>query len=123
TPAAVLVAASSGPVSAVVGEGITVTLTVTNTGGQDAVNVSASPYGNSAGLIRVSGPSPSSPVTIPAGGSQTFSWTYSVSGAGPISLTLTATGQTCSGSSIVQASAPISLTGLRPAALVASNLT
>ena len=46
-----------------------------------------------SGLIALrGGPEPAGPVTLAAGASQAFVWTYLVNGAGTVSLTATATG-------------------------------
>lgn len=124
TAAAALAAQAAAPPSAIIGHWVTVTLTVTNTGGQDAVNVvpAASPI-PAAAASPISGPAPAGPLTIPAGGVQTFAWTFSVSGSGPIVFSLSAAGQTCAGTTAILGTAPAALTGLRPAQLIADSLT
>jgi hypothetical protein len=97
TQPAVLSATASIPSSASVGQWVTVTLTVTNTGGQNAVAIRPSASVTVALTRTVSGPSPAGPITIPPGNSQTFSWTYSISGRGTIQFTLSAEGTTCAG--------------------------
>ncbi|MEK7477444.1 MAG: hypothetical protein AAB152_17620 [Candidatus Coatesbacteria bacterium] len=91
-PASLSTAIAIAPLPPVVGRWITVEVTVANPGGADAAGVTATLYtGGAGGPLEVMD-GPSGPVTIPAGGSQTFVWTLSVSGAGPIVLTATATG-------------------------------
>jgi len=82
------------PSPARVGQWVTVSLTVSNSGQLAAANVSATlAVGEGTPVVGwVAGPVPPGPVTIAAGGSQTFSWTYSVSGAGTIAFAVTATG-------------------------------
>ncbi len=120
TPAAVLVAAASTSATAIVGQAVTVVLTVTNTGGEDAVNVTVGPAGNAGLLVRETGPIPAGPLTIPPGGAQNFIWTYSVTGAGTLPITLTVNGQTCGGAVLLVKSATAAVTGLRPGTLLMS---
>ncbi|MEK7477699.1 MAG: IPT/TIG domain-containing protein, partial [Candidatus Coatesbacteria bacterium] len=84
-------AAASASVLSVGGTG-TVTLTVTNTGGADATGVIPELLAQGAGVTVTTGPTPAGPVTIGAGGNQTFSWTWSVSGMGWVSFTASAGG-------------------------------
>ncbi len=71
-----------------VGQWITVTLSVTNTGGLIAQNVSpAAQFVLPGGLVLQSGPLPSGPLDLAPGGATTFVWTYSVSGNGLLVFT------------------------------------
>jgi hypothetical protein len=72
------------PLPMVPGSALTVTLTVSNTGGGTAYDggaVMAVPVGSQL-VTLVSGPSPSGTVTIGPGAVAAFTWTYSVVGAG-----------------------------------------
>jgi len=91
------------------GEYMTITVTVTNTGGDDVVNIMpVMAFGSGNSLVSwASGPFPSGPVTLLSGMAQTFTWTYSASGYGLVSFAPSATGDTCSGLP-VQASGSVS---------------
>lgn len=70
---------SASPTTVSSGQQVTVTMTVTNTGGRQANNVTPSvlttiPSGT-ASATYLSGPTPAS-TNIPVGGSQNFTWTY-----------------------------------------------
>jgi len=116
--AAVLAAAAASPASVMVGDWVTVTLTVTNTGGQAAVGVNPTmAISPGAGLVVLkAGPAPAGPVTVIPGAAQTFGWTYSVAGRGSIGfapaaagLTCTAVGVTGTATVFMQAQAPAQL--------------
>jgi len=111
-----LVAALSVPPAASVGQWVTVTLTVTHAGGSPVTGVSPAGLAWPAGFgTLVSGPAPG-PATLVSGGSRSFSWTFSVSGAGTIGFSSTAGGTTCTG----PVSAPVaaaSVGAVLPAAL------
>lgn len=82
------------PVSGQIGNWIEVVLTVTNTGTAGATGVSPSlqvSQGNSL-LSYQSGPSPAGNVSLSPGISQSFTWTYSVSGSGYIVFTASVSG-------------------------------
>lgn len=122
TPSAILSASSAGPNSAIIGQWITLTLTVTNVGGQDATGVSATSFGTTPGLVLKTGPLPAGSITIPPGAAQTFSWTYSIAGAGSEGVALRANYQSgCNGPTSSTAIALV--TTLRPAVLVLDSLT
>lgn len=71
-----------------VGQWITVTLSVTNTGGLIVQNVlPVAQYVLPGGLVWQDGPSPSGPLDLAPGGATTFVWTYSVSGNGLLVFT------------------------------------
>jgi len=82
------------PVPSLVGRWITVALTLTNTGSNDMTGLtSAIQLNTGAGLLELpSGPEPPGPMTLSAGSSTTFMWTYSISGAGTVDFTVTALG-------------------------------
>jgi uncharacterized repeat protein (TIGR01451 family) len=82
-PEAVLVATLAAPASDYVGNVFTVILTVSNTGTGAAAGVVPSLTVPTAGLGGFgSGPLPAAPVTIPAGGSASFTWTWGSGRAG-----------------------------------------
>ena len=60
------------------GSNFRITLTVTNTGTAQATGVTASPFvvSGTGGVSYVAGPWPAMPVTLAAGASITFTWTY-----------------------------------------------
>ena len=119
---AVLATAAAIPPSGIIGQWITVALTVTNTGGRDATGVTAAAYaGPGAGWIA--GPSPPGPLVLPPAGSQTFNWTFSVSGAGALAFSFSVSGTTCGGGLAVAGTAAGVVTGLRPARLSVDGLT
>lgn len=91
--AALEVSLSADPAVAAVGSVLTLTFTVTNTGGLDESGVSATlqvDAGESL-LSALEGPVPAAPVTVTAGGTTAFVWTFTVTGAGPLSFTATET--------------------------------
>ena len=98
-PATMTASASIPPVLNV-GQWVVVTMTVTNQGGTPALgnlggvapSVSAIPPGS---VTQIGGISPAGPQTITGGAAQTFSWTLSVNGGGPIAFTFSAGGTTC----------------------------
>ncbi len=110
------------PTPAIVGQWVQVTLTVTNTGGVNANTVSPALQINSGGaLVGAQGVvSPSGPLTLTPGGTQTFTWTYSVSGAGTVSFTGTASGSDSGTGNPVSASSSAVLITLQPSMLDAA---
>ncbi len=121
-PAALAAAVSVGPSPAKVGTLVSVVLTVTNTGQVAATNVSATlAVGSGASLVDWrSGPSPPGPLSIPAGASWTFGWTYSVTGAGVISLASTATGTDSGLGGAIASGAIVGIQAAVPASLAAA---
>jgi hypothetical protein len=81
------------PAGQTTGLDVVINYTVSNTGGVAANSVTpALNINTNGGLVSFkSGPTPAS-ANIPAGGMQTFSWTYSVNGGGTASITYTASG-------------------------------
>ena len=71
----------------------TVTLTVNNTGGETAVNVtpSALTVVGGGGVTKISGPVPAS-ANITGGGNQQFTWSYKGSSAGTVDMSGSASG-------------------------------
>lgn len=113
------------PATAAVGQTLTIALTVTNTGQVDAVNVSPMTLAVGPGATIVSlttGPTPPGPVTVVAGATQVFIWTYGTSGAGPVTVTGTVTGTDAALAVPVRASASRSAT-LVPVATMQSILS
>jgi len=96
---AVLAASASAPASVSQGQTFAVVLTVTNTGAIPAASVLPSaaigPGGASAAFTG--GPVPAGPVAVPPGGSASFTWSCSATGAGAVVFTVTAVGTTCGG--------------------------
>ncbi len=120
--ASLAAAAAVSPGRASIGQWVTVTLTVTNTGGADATGVTATIYAGPGGALvaPVAGPAPAGGVTIAAGTAQTFSWTISAGGSGVVTFTATAAGSTC-GSIGVLGAASASATLQTPPLLVAAT--
>jgi hypothetical protein len=87
-------AMSITPSSASARQWVTVRLTVTNSGGVNVADVNPCIQANSGGglVVLESGPAPAGPVTLGPGVTQTFAWTYSVSGAGMVAWTATGLG-------------------------------
>jgi sugar lactone lactonase YvrE len=110
-------ALSKSLASPAVGQWITVFLAVTNTGAEDVSGVAAELQVNSGSMALQSGPSPAGPLTIASGGSQVFSWTYSVSGSGLTGLTATASGTDTATAGGTAGSASTSLNAFTPAKL------
>jgi hypothetical protein len=77
-PASLAATSASWPASLLVGQNLTVTLSVSNVGGVAAQIASAPVLTPSlAGSLSLqSGPAPSPPLAIAAGGEQTFTWVY-----------------------------------------------
>jgi uncharacterized repeat protein (TIGR01451 family) len=87
TPANIICGLYANPASADLGQSVTVTMVVTNTGQAAAVNVvpgSLTEMGT-GGAIYISGPMPGFQ-TIPGGNSAVFTWGYSVAGTGIITF-------------------------------------
>ncbi len=130
TSPAVFDARLSAPATAIVGSWITVTLSVTNTGGQDAINVMpvppvfpGQPVFPLSSAVLIPPVVPALPVTIPPGGFQTFAFTYSISGAGAIDFNWGVAGDTCAVfGQMLTAGGVTTVTALRPAQLVADSL-
>jgi len=98
-PDALLVASLAvSPPTANPGDTVEVVLTVTNTGTADAINMMPAIDLNTgaANLTPVSGPIPAGPVTITAGLSQFFTWTYTTLPGVSATFTATASGDDAS---------------------------
>lgn len=89
-----LVVSASAPASVSIGQWFDATLTLINGTGSSLTDITADHWTVPAGgeIALLAGPSPAGPTTIPGGGTQPFTWTFSASGAGALELTLTATG-------------------------------
>jgi hypothetical protein len=85
---------SASPKGLKVGQNITVSMTVQNTGGELAVNVTPSAITNNAqsSLKLVSGPTPSATSIDPLS-QETFTWIYTVNTAGMFNFTANASGE------------------------------
>ncbi|MEK7476492.1 MAG: hypothetical protein AAB152_12795 [Candidatus Coatesbacteria bacterium] len=124
--AAAVIAGSAAisPPSVTAGGWFTVTLTVTNTGAVNATTLAPGIWATAGGSLVVpeAGPVPPSVVSLAPGAFQTFSWTYSVSGAGTVGFTLTVSGVdsgsgltiACSSAAAITISAPGSATPVTP---------
>lgn len=118
-PAELSSALSVSRATVVAGEPVTVTMTVTNTGAagaQDATGVALAVTAVPALADRVSGPPSAGPLTLPRGSSTTYEWVFATTGAGDLSFSGAATGNTCGGTISAPASAPLAV--LPPARLV-----
>jgi hypothetical protein len=103
-----------------VGQTFAVTMTVQNTGGTDAVLTAPSTLTlvGSPVLLQVSGPVPTT-VTVQAGNSATFWWSYQAVGSGVVALQGSASGQDQNSGSVVSSGVATSanLTVQAPAVL------
>src|SRR5687768_14866083 len=92
--ASLVSALAVNPALQVVGQVAEVVLTVTNAGDTAASAVTATVHTGSGGAFVAlrSGPSPAAPQAIPSLGAVSFTWTFSVTGAGVASFTATASG-------------------------------
>lgn len=88
------VSASVSPSNPQSGDWFEVVLSATNNGTVDINTVTPHIQINAgaASVASIGGPVPSGPMTLTPGSWQHFTWTYSVSGAGTVSFTATATG-------------------------------
>ncbi len=95
-----------------VGQHVSVRLSVTNTGGIAAQTVSPMLQVNAgAGLVTSGiGPFPASVATILPGGTTTYAWSYTVTGAGLVSFTATASGVEAGSGNPLAVSASVSAT-------------
>ena len=121
-PARLEAALAVSPPLTTVGQTLAVALTVTNTGAVDASSVvpRVLAVGPGATIVSfVAGPIPPGPVTVAAGASQTFVWTYVTSAGGPVTFTGTVTGTDSVLSTALAASAVGSATVVAPASIQA----
>ena len=111
---AALSATLSLPSAVGVGSTFTAALAVTNTGGVAANAVSPAPPvasgANTGAASGPTGPTPAGPVTLAAGASQTFTWTYAATSAGSYSLTTSASGTDANNGAARSASAAAATT-------------
>jgi len=114
-----LVARAAVPSSVVVGKTFQVAVTVTNTGGLSATGVTATVFAGPGGgfASRPLGPVPTSVSALPAGASTTFVFSYTATGAGPVTFTITLAGASACGG--VTVSATTMTTVKTPAVLAA----
>ncbi len=124
TFAELFAALSVTPGTVVEGDLVEVVLTVTNTGGEDAINVLPSLEINAgAGNVTLqAGPSPTGPLTITANSSATFTWIYSTTGPGTVDFTATGAGTDAGSGAPREASGSASLTINPPAAALVASL-
>lgn len=105
TPAA-LAAVTSAPAVANQGDAITLSLTVSNTGGSTAQSVKpAAPVVGGAGATLLSGPLPAS-ANIAGAAAQTFSWTFRAATLGTVTFSGTASGTDANTAAAVSATSP-----------------
>ena len=93
-PDAVLTASAAAPMTEYVGNTFNVVVTIHNTG-TGAANAVTPSLGVAAGapfVSLMSGPIPTGPFAIPAGGSSSFTWVYRADGAGPVSFAASGAG-------------------------------
>lgn len=115
-------ALTSDPAFPAVGEKTTVVLSVSNTGAAAVSNLQAG-LAVASGTVyvgAVTGPSPAAPVSLPPNGGVSFTWTLSVTGAGPVSLTASATGMLAPPGGGVAGIATLALRGHRRTQLTAT---
>jgi len=92
------------PARASSGQWMNVYLTVTNTGGSSVSGVAAVQSASPGAMVVLeSGPTPTGPLSLSGGASQSFTWTYSVSGTGLLSFSATVSGQVCGVSPVLAA--------------------
>ncbi len=122
-PPGALAAAGLSAVQVFTGQWISVTLTVTNTGGAPVDGVTATVFvGPGGGLVSpVGGPVPPGPLTLTPLSATTFTWTYSASGAGTVTFTMTASGSACGGFTLSVAASATTLIQAR--AVLAASLS
>ncbi len=116
-----LEAAASAPVAVSTGEWFQVTVTATNTGAAGVTGVVAAlAAGPGAALLSAAlGPEPPGPVTLAGLAAQTFVWSFTATGTGPVVFSATVAGVTC-GSTALTATALVASTVQAPAALGAT---
>jgi uncharacterized repeat protein (TIGR01451 family) len=93
SPVTLSASLSAAPLAADVGDPITVTMAVTNSGQADAQNVTPSTLtlGGTGSAVLVSGPTPPS-ADISGGGTASFTWVYSGTATGTVNWTGSASG-------------------------------
>ncbi|OYV72854.1 MAG: hypothetical protein B7Z74_04850, partial [Deltaproteobacteria bacterium 21-66-5] len=94
TSASLSVSIAEGPGLRTIGQPVAVTMTVTNSGGTDALTVTPGLLTavGTGGLLYESGAVPGTATVAKGGGTATFYWTYSAVGAGTVALQGGATG-------------------------------
>jgi len=120
-PSGAISAAAASATVVSVGEWITVTLTITNTGGSDLLGLTPSLLvgPGSTLVVPVTGPVPAGPLTLPAAAATTFVWTWSAAGSGLATFTPSATAATCGGGAGLSTALSVSTTIQTPALLAA----
>ncbi len=121
-PAALSSALTVAPISPEgeigVGQWLTIELDVSNTGASPAYSVTGEVTQSGTGVLTFIGYS-IGPVTLDPGDSTTFIWTYSVSGAGTIDLSVSASGQDLGAGITLWSNNATSFEAVYPAELVA----
>ncbi len=122
-PAILTATLSIAPATATVfvGQWITVTFTVSNSGSQPALGLVPTKVFTPGGGLTLIGGSTSFLGSLPPGSATTFTWTYSVSGAGNLAFTVSAAGDDGTGTPIVTGRTGFAL--LRLPALLTAVMT
>lgn len=96
------------PDPVLVGGRLTAVLTVANTGTLAALSLAPTIFVSSSGSLvaPLTGPVPSGTVSVAAGSSQAFTWTFSATAGGPVTFTATAGGEDVNGESVVATPPP-----------------
>ncbi len=119
TPAA-FVATVAAPSRALVGADMAVTVTVSNSGAVPALGVAAGPVSASGPAVSVQAPPET--MDIAAGASQSFTWHFTASAAGLLTLTLPVAGTDSIDGSAVTTQGQVSIVVVTPAHLTATAL-
>ena len=116
----------SAPPVVSIGQWFDVTMTVTNVGSADVLNVMPAITGAPAIVTLEAGPTPASVSPLASGLSQTFEWTYSATGTGVVLWSATAVGLTCGSTTILVASTlstTVQSSSTLPVAMLVSTTT
>ena len=110
-PSSLDIGVAVDPISPIVGQTVTVALTITNTGSTSITGVTPDLQINSGSslLDLQSGPTPAGPFSIPPGGSVTCRWSFTVLGYGIVTCGVTATGIDSGSGTTVSASIDLEL--------------
>ncbi len=115
-----LAGAVAGRATVTLGQGMAVSLTVTNTGGVPVTGIQPQGMAGGGGAVVLwSGPVPGGPLTLGPGAATTFIWTYTATGTGPVWFSMTASGTVC-GATPVSATGAVTTLVQLPGTLAAS---
>jgi uncharacterized repeat protein (TIGR01451 family) len=111
-PATLTAQLSAAPASVSIGDLITVTMLVTNSGQASALNVIPSTLATSGtgSVTLASGPSPASVLTLTTGSATRFTWVYNATGAGAVTFSGSASGRDANSCAVVASPAVASNT-------------